>query len=240
MNRVVPLNSLEQFAAINVLSDPGHDKDNPQVPNCMNVVIQWGLTDGKTAHNVLHARYPAAYPGTVTLANAFLNALTSGANWTALQPFLNSTGFLQAVLLRDIAVKDQPVISSAVQTNPGTGAGSALPDETAVVVTLRTALTGPGNRGRVYIPNWNTSALGAGNVVAGGAVTALQNYANAWIGIWAAQNLTLCLALPHRKAYTGTGTPPKNHLERLARTQDVTSTPVRDNHWDTIRRRGLK
>jgi hypothetical protein len=69
-------------------------------------------------------------------------------------------------------------------------------------------------------------------------VTSVQNWANGIPAIFTTNGLTLALGLPARSAYTGTtGTP---HPARVAATLPVTSLLVRDNHWDSQRRRGLK
>jgi len=236
---VVNLSNLTQFTAVNLMSDPGYDKGDRKIPQCMDVSLIWQLDDGKTAHNVLHGRYAGSFPGSVAMANAILTGLTTGASWTALKAFISPTPVgLIAVSLRDRNVEDQPLINSSSSGDVGTSPGTPLPNETAVVITLRTAKVGPAFRGRIYVPGWASNALGAGNIVAGGAVTALQNWANTIPTTFTAQGLTFVLGLPHRLAYTSASGKP--HAERAATTQDITSQPVKDNHWDTQRRRGLK
>jgi|SRR5215471_5006871 len=238
-NRVIRLDSLEQFQAINVLSDPGAIAGPKIAPNCMQVVIGWGLDDGKTAHNVLGARYSGSFPGSTSMANAIMTALTTGAAWTALAGFLAATPTgIYNVNLRDINSPNQPLVPSSNSGVLGTSASPALPNENAAVITLRTGQTGPANRGRIYIPGWATNALGTGNIIAAGAVTALQNWANTIPTALSAQGLQFVIVQPARNAYTGsTG---RQHPARAATSINVSSQPVRDNHWDTQRRRGIK
>jgi len=236
---IVRLDMLQQFAAINLTADAGAVPGKKHVPSCVEVMLVWNLTDGKLARNVLAAQYSGGFVPTSAIADSILNTLIGGAGWTSLAAFMPTTSALTRIELRDINTVDQPIVPSVAAGAFGTSASPALPSENAVVITLRTALTGPGNRGRAYIPNWATNALGANDVVAAGAVTALQNWANTNLrNAMNSNGLIWSLALPDRVAYTGsTGTA---HPARNAHTQPVTSQTVRDNHWDTVRRRGLK
>jgi len=237
--KIVPLSSLQQFAAVNVLSDPGHIPGPKLFPSGMNIVIQWGLWNGKQAHNVLNARYPGAFPGTVGMANAIMTALTTGADWTALATHLGTATAILKVQLRDMAIADQAIIESTNAAVPGTGAGGGLPDEVAATITLRTAKVGPANRGRMYIPGFAASANAGTNIMDPAVVTALSNWGNTTVrAAISAQGLTWVIAQPHRLGYTGsTG---RVHPERMATSTDVTLAVCKDNHWDTIRKRGLK
>lgn len=237
-SRIVNLENLQQFTAINVLSDPGHIGGPVIVPQCAQIVIRWALTDGKFGNNILYGRYSGGFAGTVAQANAIMSGLSTGAQWTALATFMGTLGGLFGVTIRNVSVANQPVISSTNANVPGTTTGTALPDETAATITLRTAFTGPQNRGRMFIPNWASNAIGAGGVIAPAAVTALQNWANTIPGVLSGQGYTWVIGQPARAAYVGsTGT---SHPARAATSQAVTSQPVRDNHWDSSRRRGLK
>jgi hypothetical protein len=138
----------------------------------------------------------------------------------------------------DIRQANLPLVSSTGAATAGTSSGTAMPSEVSIAVTLRTNRTGPGGRGRFYIPGWSNTALGAGDVVAPAAITAINN----WLGnlgtAYAGAGLTQGLVLPARQAYTGsTGT---SHPARTAQMLPVTGITVRDNHWDSQRRRGLK
>lgn len=232
------LENFEQFAAINVLSDPGSIGGPKVVPQCAEISLLFTLESGKTGHIVLNGRYAGAYAGTVAQAGQIHTALSTGAQWTALAAFLaTSTSFI-GVTLRNIAAADQPILASITAPAAGSSASAALPSEMAAAITKRTAWTGPSGRGRAYVPGFATNALGGGNVIAAACVTALQNWANNIAGALTAAGYTHVLALPARKEYIGsTGTV---HPARAASTRDVSSMSVRDNHWDSQRRRGLK
>jgi len=235
--RILRLDQLQQFAAVDLLSDGGALGGPVVIPSCAQIKLIWGLESGKFGHNVLYGRYSGPFAGTVTQANNILTALTTGAAWSALATFLGSTSGLNFVTIRDVGVANQPEISSTTTGQGGTSASPALPNETAVCVTLRTAGAGRSGRGRFYVPGYATNALGAGNVIAAAAVTATQNWASTVGGALNTQGYVFSLGLKARQAYTGsTGTA---HPARAATSLPITSAVVRDNHWDSQRRRGL-
>jgi hypothetical protein len=238
-SRVVNIDNFQQFTAINVLSDPGHLGGPLVIPNAIQVLLSWGLLDGHVAHNVLYATVSGAFTATAAVANAIGAALTTGSAWTGIQTFLNpAPAFFGNVTLRDVRSPNQPVIVGVGLNAVGTSPSTSLPDENAICVTFRTALTGNANRGRMYVPNFAANAVGAGGVIAASLVTSLTTWANTIPTAFTAQGMTFVLAHPARAAYTGvTGTA---HPARPAGTVPITSISVRDNHWDTQRRRGLK
>lgn len=235
---LVRLENFDQFAAINVLSDPGQVGGPKIVPQCAEVSLLFTLESGKTAHVVLNGRYAGAFAGTVAQAGGIHTALSTGAQWTALAAFLATSTSFVGVTLRNIASAENPIIASITTPAAGSSASAALPSEMAVCITKKTAWTGPAGRGRAFLAGFATNSLGGGNVVAAAAKTAIQNWANTIAAALAAQGYTHVLALPARKEYIGsTGTV---HAARAATTRDVSSMLVRDDHWDSQRRRGLR
>lgn len=237
--RLVDIGELRTFTAVELLKDPGHDPNKSPIPACMEVRIDYSLPDAKTGHNVLHARFPGAYPGTTTLANALKAGFASLFSSSGMSPVLSTNLFIVAVALRDLSVLNQLyILSNTASSAIGTDAGQPLPVEVAAVLTERTAISGPGGRGRIYIPGFTAGSLGTGNVIGATAVTALGQLAAGLPGVFSAQSLTMCLALPSRIGYTGsTG---RVHPPRTAQTADIVRVELRDNHWDSQRRRGLK
>lgn len=237
-SRVINLSNFPQFTAINVLSDPGAMGGPVIIPNAAKMMIVWQLTDGKIARNVLGLQVAAAWTATAAEAEAARAALVSGAAWTALAAHIAPTTSLLRVELVDIRTQGQPVVASTGAASPGTSSGTALPDEVAVAVTLRTNRVGTGFRGRYYVPGWATTALGVGNVVLAAAVTALQNWTVNVSNAAVQAGGVLVLLQPARQAYTGsTGT---QHPARQAGVVTITQQQVRNNTWDSQRRRGLK
>lgn len=238
MPRIIDLSTLQQFTAVNFSSDPGSVGGPKVIPQLAEISILWTLPDGKVAHNVLHGRYAGTFAGSVAQAEAIRAALTSGALWTAIASHMIVNASLSAVTIRDIGQPNQPVITSTGAAVPGTGTGTLLPDEVAICVTKRTALTGRANRGRLYLTGFDSLAVGGGNVITAPTVTAVTNWADAIRGIFSGQSYTMVIAQPARAAYTGsTGT---LHPARAAGSVPVTALLCRDNHWDSMRKRGLK
>jgi hypothetical protein len=133
---------------------------------------------------------------------------------------------------------NQPLIASSVAGVPGTAAGVALPTEVALVITKRTAATGRANRGRIYVPGWAASAVAADNTAIAAVVTDLQAWANTIQNAFNASGYQMVIAQPARNSYIGeTGTV---HPARPAGSVTVSSLQVRDGHFDSQRRRGLK
>lgn len=239
MPRIVDLANYPSFQAVNLLSDPGLDKGKKVIPNCCQFHLVWNLVDGKQARQILAMTVGSSFNPTAGLAEQARASIVGSAAWSPFAGFLATGTQLAAVQLRDLRVADMPLVPSTGSVTPGTSPSPALPSEVALVLTLRTAKVGPGNRGRVYLCGFATNGLGAGDVIAAGLVTAATNMAPA---ITVAMNTiggSWGLAQPHRLEYTSpkTGT---HFDERPAGVAPITSVSVRDNHWDSQRRRGLK
>lgn len=239
MARLIRLANVEQFLAINLTADPGYDRGNRIIENCAEIRLVWLQEDGVIAHNVLHGRYTGAFAGSQAQANGILSGLGTGAQWTALAAFLPTNTALGFVQLRDLGAADQPYISSNGASRPGTSASPALPNEVSACLTLRTAFTGPAHRGRIFVPGFATNALGTGNVIAAAAVTALQNWGSIIAGVLSANGGYL-FSVAHFSRIEYTGSNGTHHDARPAGTVPVQTVEMRDNHWDTQRRRGLK
>jgi|SRR5580765_3039494 len=235
---LIRIDQFEQFAAINLLSDPGAVGGPVVIPFCSQIVLNWTLADGKVGHNVTYGRTATVPAPTVAQAQAIFAALTTGGLWTSFAGHLTTTTALASVTIRSVHAQDQPVVQSTGAAVPGTNAGVALPNEMALVVTERTALAGKSNRGRMYIPGYAAVEVLAANVASAAAVTDTTAWAAGFIGIYATQGYTMVIGQKARAAYVGsTGTA---HPARAATSTTVTSLLVRNNTWDSQRRRGLK
>lgn len=239
MSSLIRLDQVQQFVAISPFVDLGHIKGKVVIPNYIRVILDWALSDGKEAHCIIGGTVGASFAPTPTVADAILTALTTGTNWSTLTPFLSTSSSLAAVTLRDIRAKDLPYVRSVGAGHPGSSVGTDMPNEIAAVITLRTNAVGQGNRGRMYIPGWASNAVAAGNTISATAMSALQTWANGIPGALSASGITFALAQPARAGYTS----PKTgavHDPRNATSLPITLQVVRDNHWDSQRRRGLK
>jgi hypothetical protein len=238
MSPIVRLENVQQFQAIQYGVDAGAVGGPIIVPSCAQVVFNWALPDGKTGHNVLYGRYAGAFHGTQAECNAIFTQVFNSAAFTALRAHMPPGLSASGVSIRDVNAAYQPLVTSNASAVVGTSAGAALPSEVSAVVTERTALAGRQNRGRIYIPGWAATALGAGDVILAAVVTLLQTWASTLPSALAGSGYTLVIGQKARGAYTGTTGVP--HPPRLAGSVPVTSLEVRDNHWDSQRRRGLK
>src|SRR5215471_14145662 len=99
-SRIVNIANLQQFTAVNLLSDPGYDGSDRHIPSCVEISLVWSLEDGRVAHNVLHGRYGSGFTPTSAIANSILTGLSTGSSWTALAGFLALTNSFTAVTLR--------------------------------------------------------------------------------------------------------------------------------------------
>lgn len=235
---IINISNLQQFTAVNLTKDQGAIAGPIQIPQCCEIGLVWSNAAGKPVHNVLHGSYSGGFAGTVAQANSILTSLTTGGTWTAMAAFMTTNSALSFVTFRDLNSINNPLITSTSTGAAGTSVSTALPSETAVVITLRTARTGRANRGRIYVPNFASNATAAGDLVAAATITAIQNWANVIPGALSAQGFTFCIGQKARAAYTGsTGA---LHPARAATTIAITGQSVRDNHWDSQRRRGLR
>ncbi len=240
MARIVALDSLQQFTAVSLLStDLGEIAGPIVIPQAAQITLRWALSDGKVGHNYLYGRYSGSYAGTQAQANAIMTALSTGAPAVALLGTMALSGGLAGVDIRNVSVADQAIVSSSNALVAGTSAAQALPNEVAAVITLRTANAGRAFRGRMYVPGFAVDQMAVGNVMAPGLVTALGNWANTIIGALSPSGYTLVIGQRARAAYTSPTTG-RTFAARPANTVTVTSLTVRDNRWDSQRRRGLK
>jgi hypothetical protein len=223
-----------------VAKDPGRSPGAFVVPNCVQVRMNWSLPNGKVVHNVLHGRVAGGFAATTTIAQAIYAALIASAAWTAYKPYVNAASALAGVDLRDMRTLNQAIFASTGGATAGTGAAVSLPPSAAICVTLRTALAGQANRGRVYLPGIDSAAdvsatgaiLAAANTAAVGFVTALQT-------AMTASGLTMCIQQPPRIQYTGAKTLTV-HVARIAATVDVVGISTRSTTFRSQRRRALR
>jgi hypothetical protein len=237
-SRIVNLANFQQFTAINVLSDPGHIGGPVLIPSCAEVILLFSLPGAKGASIVCHGRYTGAFAGTPAQCDSIFTALKTGAAATALAGHWAPQTVFGGVQLRDVAVANAPLITSTAAGLVGTGTAPAVPNETALVITKRTAATGRANRGRMYMPGWSSASVASDNTAIPALMTDLQAWANTVQNAFNAAGYQMVIGQPARASYVGhTGTV---HPARPAGSVTVSALQVRDNHFDSQRRRGLK
>jgi len=205
------------------------------VPNCVQMRLEWTLPSTKLVYNVMHGRVAGGFTATSAIAEAIRTALAAAAAVTTWRTHVSALVSLSHVDLRDMRTANMPIVQSTGAALAGTGAGGAIPPGEAFCVTLRTAFTGRSNRGRVYLPGLDFSALAAGGVASGATVTDAAAFVTAVQTAMTASGLTMCIMQPARQQYTGsTGA---LHAARNAGTVDVTSIISRNTIIDHQRRR---
>lgn len=237
--RIVDLSNLQQFAAVQLLSDPGHIAGPIRIPNCIRVVFNWTLPGTKTAHNVLYGRTAGTPAPTVAMAQAIFSAMSSGAAWTTLAGNLAGSVTFASVTVQSVHDIQLEILSSTGTAVPGAGAGAAVPNEVALAVTFKSAKLGPANRGRIFIPGWVTTNVQTTNLALAGAVTALDTWAKTITSVFGGQGMTHVIGQPARAAYVSDRTG-RSFPARAAGSVDVTQIVVRNAAYDSQRRRGLK
>jgi hypothetical protein len=174
------------------------------IPTAIEVDLVWNLASGKQVKNVLHGIVGGGFTVTAAVAQAVYANIIASAAWTAWAALLHTTASFQGVNLRDLRQASMPLVSSTGAATPGTGAGTALPPGTSLVISERTAGAGRGFRGRVYLPGLDSTAVVAATGAATGAAnTAAVNFVTQVQTSLTASAIALAIANPARQAYTG-------------------------------------
>jgi hypothetical protein len=198
------------------------------VPNAAILRLIWSVGGVPSAVNVL---------GVVNGANVAINQALANTLGTAIKSAMTSTGIvgaihtsvsLSSVGIRDIRTPNQPEYVDTGAAVVGTGTGDLLPLQTALCITLRTALAGRSYRGRVYLFGYAESVNDANGRIVSSAtsvsfVTAIKS---------ALASSSLDLGIISRPA-------PTLPIPRAGGVTAVTSIVARDTIWDTQRRRAV-
>lgn len=138
----------------------------------------------------------------------------------------NQATFLGALVRRVRPLPPSSPVQGILLSGPGTVGGDILPKQTTGVITVRTALAGRANRGRIYVPfpaETNSDTAGAPTA---GYVTNLTALANMHAAVF-----TVAAGLG-----SATWTPVIFH--RVAGTATPVTTALARPFWGTQRRRG--
>lgn len=190
------------------------------IPGAAQLRVFWQLSGVDWAINVYTINNPSAVGINQALAN------TLGA---AIKGFFSSSGFashvanlvnLNRIGLRDISVANQAEYFDISAVQPGTGAFDLLPLQTALCVTLRTALAGRSYRGRTYLFGLHKNEDAQGGTINSAARTAAVAYVNGIGSALTSSNLQLAVG---------------SRTHTLA--TPVTNVVSRDANWCAQRRR---
>ncbi len=215
---------------------PGYIPGPLVIPNCVEVVLAWTLPDGKKATNVLHADNTAGNTVDDALCDIVFNGVLADARWTAYALRLVTVTKFDAVKMRDLDSALQPLVESTGASAPGTGGSDPLPDEVALVVSLKTTIAGRTGRGRTYLGGLSVSNVDA----SGHAIAGVQTDAAAFIQAVAdalfATSMPLVVANRAHASYVSPSTGLTVPAE-AAGFHRVTTIKVDDNLFDSQRRR---
>ena len=214
--------------------DGGHIKGPANVPSVVEVLCSGALANGKTWRFAVHGFFTTAPPNMQSLASALFTAI-SGAWGTNLGPRMAAASNFQSVTIRDMTSYLNPQFIGTGTAVPGTGAGNAMPESVAAVLTENIATRGKGMKGRVYLGGWSVDADAGSGQMTAATQTGINAFGTAIFNALTTNNLVPCVAQVARQQYQGiTGTV---HPQRAAGHVNVTSYTCRDTIWDTQRRR---
>jgi hypothetical protein len=217
------------------MPSPGYIPGPLVIPLTVQVRLVWSLPNGREATNVLHAINAGAVPVNVAMANAIFDFISTSASWGLYAAFLSSETSFVRVDVRDLTSAHLGVFESAGTPVVGTGVGNALPEEVSLVSTLRTGMTGPAHRGRVYWTGFDDSVLDANGHAVADLRTAINNLMAIVIAAFASVGLDLGVA--HRGHADYVNARGNTVPAEAAGTDRVLQTDVRDLVFDSQRRR---
>lgn len=218
------------------VADGGRIPGSVVIPNGIEVDLVWNIVPSKQVKNVLHGTVAGGFTPTAAIAQTIYAAVLASASWTAYKAFVNAGCSFAGVNLRDLRTANSPLFNSTGAVTPGTGAGLALPPDTAAVIKLLTAGAGRQGRGRVYLPSLDSTSMNANTGQFSAAFqTAAQNFITAVGTALTGSSITLSIANPARQLYTGRKG--AIHLARTASVVAVTSNIMRTLTPQSQRRR---
>jgi hypothetical protein len=218
------------------------------IANSAQLRLLWGLnTNVNAAINVLGVSKPAGVTITQALANTIGAAVKSAVGTSLLAAELHTATTLNRCGLRSLDAANEVEFFDTGAPVAGTATGDVLPRAVALVATLRTAKAGHSFRGRVYIGGFSELANQTGANAAPSTATAVGAFITAIQNALKANGLDLAvLARPaearvetitvtHADGTTSSKT--KSHPARTGQVTIVTAVEVRNQSWDSQRRR---
>jgi hypothetical protein len=184
------------------------------------VRLIWSKGGSDYAINVLAGTGLAPASVNQAVANTLGAAIKARLTSSTFVGMMNNTIALNKVGLRSIGAPGQPEYLDAGTAVVGSSANFLLPPQVALCVTLRTALVGKANRGRVYLPGFHATTSQVDGTATATAVNAALAFIDGMRADFTASGLTL--AVLSRKELAA---------------KPVTLVQVRNNVFDTIRGR---
>lgn len=205
-----------------------------QIPNCIEVRLMWAEGSRRMA-NVLHGNLTAAGPLAPTLPETLFQAIKSASSTTAWLAHIAPAVELAGVGVKDLRQMYQVEYVSTGLPAPGTAADAALPLQSALVVTLRTAQSGQGFRGRAYMPGLTIGSLADPRTFNDTVSSAAKAFIDGVNSVMSTNGFPMVVA--QRALQAGTHHDGSPWPARSAQVVPVVSTDIANKRVDTQRRR---
>lgn len=192
-------------------------------PNAWHVQ-QFFTSDEDTWSNVFGADVGALVNLTQANSDSLTDAIQDAWN-DHLKALVDASVTLDKIVVTDVRTEGAPQFFKSYAT-AGTATGDRLPDELAVVLTLRTGLRTKAGRGRMYLAGFAEGSNAGGGVIDSATVTAVEDYGAQLKSSMAGLSWDLGVISRHAPAFGTTGT-----------IRPVTALEVRNNVWKSQRRR---
>lgn len=219
------------------------------VPNSAQLRIVWGLSGSSiSAVNVLGLSITGSVTFDQTLANTLDAMVKAAFTSSTLNAHVHPSHTLFAAAVRDVRTADQPeYFGTGAQVAGTEPSADPLPTGIALVVSLKTARAGPSGRGRVYLTGFTEADNTTAHIASAALITAAGNFISTIRTNLGTSGLALAVLAraAERKAVTtetfhadgSVSSVVENHPARSASSAVVTSVVVRNNLWDSQRRR---
>ena len=208
------------------------------IPNCAEVKLLW--SQGQlTLSNVFHGNLTVAGPLNPAMAESIFSAIKANAATTTWFARLHTSITFIGVHVKDLRTANQPTITSTGASLAGTGTGTQLPQDSALVVTLRTAFSGKGFVGRAYLPGLDSLQLADSRHFISTTVfdNSATGFCNAVNSAMTAQGIPWVIGQRALQANTTPGAPPALAQPRPANTIPITAAVIVDHRIDSQRKR---
>jgi hypothetical protein len=204
------------------------------IPNCIQVRLRWETSRATIAYNVLTANSASGTQPTQAIANSVGAAIKAGYTSSGLAALAGAGSRLDSVGLRWIGAPNFVEFVDEGAAVLGTAAGSQMPPQVALAITLRTSQAGKSFRGRIFLPNFADVAGDGSGAATAATVLAATTFVNDISTALSSSGYTLSVGSRERLA-DPTHVPPITF--KPAFSTPVTAIVSRDVAFETQRRR---
>ena len=128
------------------------------IPNAAMVQLLWTM-NGRRLRNVLFAQVTAAGPLNPNVAETIFSAIKAAPGTATWLSAITTQCSLDGVFVKDVRAPNFPNISSTTLGVSGSSTSPAISQGSAMAITLRTAFSGRGFVGRVFLPGLTVGML---------------------------------------------------------------------------------